>query len=262
MAVRRDKHSSELGRKTAGRSVLCAGTRTLGYCLLVVRYIPERTVDSLFAAEWIRAQPNAMIWSPSQTLGSADHIVYSASTAGWVIESKAVDRGKGGRWQAPIPRGQLLAYTRLSAPIHYLLPIPPLDLSRPWDRECAGPCCDGPCQFCPRDARSWASLEAAVATAEERLRLQPWFAHWAVVVEASVLLGLLGAFSERIDLEALGAVVNGGVAINLCHWIASKQHVQAPALREYGLDNLPGMYGAVDDPESTPLMFALPPSAA
>ncbi|MGO1200848.1 MAG: hypothetical protein ACTMKY_13220, partial [Dermabacteraceae bacterium] len=42
-------------------------------------YIPERTIDSLFAAEVVRDDPYSLIWSPTQYAGSPDHELTDAS---------------------------------------------------------------------------------------------------------------------------------------------------------------------------------------
>ena len=39
----------------------------------MLRHRPERTVDSLLAAEIVRTLPGAAIWSPSNTAGANDH---------------------------------------------------------------------------------------------------------------------------------------------------------------------------------------------
>jgi hypothetical protein len=39
----------------------------------LMRLIPERTIDSLFAYEALQALPTALLWSPSNTAGMWDH---------------------------------------------------------------------------------------------------------------------------------------------------------------------------------------------
>lgn len=161
------------------------------------RYIPERTVDSMLAAELVRNDPYALIWSPSQNDRFAvDHLVTTAGTA-VVFECKAVLTsaphsvdGGGGPWWASISAVQLEEYTRVPFPVLYVLAERPTQLSHPFHTDQCGlwPCDAGRlCRCCPRDARSWSAMNSRFWDTALRLRWQPWFPHWAWVMSAKVL---------------------------------------------------------------------------
>lgn len=160
------------------------------------RLIPERTIDSLLAAELIRHDQYALIWSPSQFDDAADHVLYGQHAQFAVFECKAVTSNRRldplATWRIQIERRQLSDYAELPYPVMYLFLARPTALERPEYRPCSiGSCSDKACVACCRDGRSWGSLAPNVQTAPLTLRLQPWFCHWAWVVTASNLLEFL-----------------------------------------------------------------------
>lgn len=171
--------------------------------------IPERTIDSLLAYELIRAVPDGIIWSPTNTRGSWDHQFATGSTL-YVFECKAIHASaqRQQNWRVPIDVIQLHDYlygpTRLD--LTYLLPCEPTDPAKPWVRTCttdpvlqaitSGGRMQHVCGACweargpvgsVRPTRRWAGLSPHVAAARPHLRLQPWFNHWAWCIKASAL---------------------------------------------------------------------------
>ncbi|WP_141564834.1 hypothetical protein [Dietzia alimentaria] len=167
--------------------------------MVAKRYIPERTVDSLFAAEVVRYDPYALIWSPSQRdPNPVDHTVHGGGGNLAVFECKAVNAENptaadgGDYWFAEIDRLQLDNYVAQSYPVLYLLLAKPIDVLRPWNRSCdVGSCGKRLCRCCARDARSWGALNPRASVAAEKTRFQPWYAHWAWVLTAKTLDTLL-----------------------------------------------------------------------
>lgn len=157
--------------------------------------VPERTIDSLFAVEVVRDDPYALIWSPTQYSNSPDHVLANSSGRVAVFECKgvqAVADPDADDWKAKIDVGQLHSHASSSHPILYLVLAKPTNIASPALRFCSKSCCATGkalwCKMCARDARSWGLLEQHVLQAETRLRLQPWFAHWAWVISATDLL--------------------------------------------------------------------------
>jgi len=195
------------------------------------RLIPERTVDSLFAAEVVRHDPYALIWSPSQYKDSFDHAYWGASTRLAIVECKAVTRmSKGGTparpgWSAPVNMAQLNQYvTSFHLPVVYLLLGEPDDARKPHVRNCTDSFCRGGyCRACCRDARSWGLLADHIPNAPDFLRIQPWFCHWAWIVPATDLQQYLqsGGVSSRftsisVANDALAQINN---SVRLCHFL-------------------------------------------
>ncbi len=200
------------------------------------RYIPERTVDSLLAAELVRYDPYALIWSPSQLDPlPVDHYAVGRSGRTIVFECKAVSSSKpsdddgGVDWWAEIDTAQLAGYVGLNFPVVYLFVPRPndYDLDRPWMRRpCGVSPCDGQmCLRCARDARSWGGLEPAVTSVGIRCRLQPWFAHWGWVITATNLQRWILAQYASVPLRANLKVKDASLAdlrdnysaVRLCH---------------------------------------------
>ncbi|WP_281873136.1 hypothetical protein [Brachybacterium paraconglomeratum] len=158
-------------------------------------YIPERTIDSLFAAEIVRYDPYALIWSPTQYRGSPDHELTNASGRVAIFECKGVQDVVdpiNNKWTALIDVPQLRQHANQAYPILYLfLAKPPHPKAPGYARACRHPCCyspgKSPCKQCARDARSWGTLEQHVLAASIRLKLQPWFSHWSWVITADDL---------------------------------------------------------------------------
>lgn len=152
----------------------------------------------MLAAELVRNDPYALIWSPSQNDRFAvDHLVATAGTT-VVFESKAVltdapDRedGGGGEWWASISVVQLEKYTQAPFEVLYVLAEGPGLLSQPFKTQSCGLApCDADhlrCRCCPRDTRSWSAMNSRFWSADLRLRWQPWFPHWTWVMSATVL---------------------------------------------------------------------------
>lgn len=191
--------------------------------LRMARYIPERTVDSLLASELIRHDPYTLIWSPSNTAGSADHLARGSSGVLAVFECKAVDRLAAGTWRSEVPQGQLDAHAARGHAVWYLFLGQPNGRDPANRRSC--PSCRGWCRACCRDSRSWSLLAPHIKRADERLKLQPWFCHWSWVISAKNLRaaiplrgpGMPSAYQLPVtdaDMEALGK------AERLCHFLA------------------------------------------
>ena len=187
------------------------------------RLIPERTVDSLLAAEVILALPEALIWSPSNTAGMWDHAVLSQFGRLIVFECKGVvsnaAREPTAPWRVPIDVPQLDAYVVSSVAITYLLVSRPGDLRVPWRRFCNDGRADGMCSACyaPQGTtpRRWAGSQLHVNKAKSHVRMQPWFNHWAWCIPATSLQKHLGGKSwisaRDQDLAAIPH------AVRLCH---------------------------------------------
>ncbi len=160
------------------------------------RLIPERTIDSLLAAELVRHDPYALIWSPSQFDDAADHVLYGERARFGVFECKAVSSNGSldpvAPWKIEIKRTQLSDYADLPYPVIYLFLARPVAPHSPEYRPCSiGSCADGTCQACCRDTRTLGSLAPHVQSSPLPLRLQPWFCHWAWVITAKDLLAQL-----------------------------------------------------------------------
>lgn len=197
----------------------------------MARYIPERTVDSLVAIEIVRQDPFALVWSPSNSRHSFDHAVQSTGAALTILETKAVDINGAGAWTAPVDVQQLNHYCRLPFPVYYVfLGQPDNEWSPSW-RKCSE--CGGDwCKTCPRDARSWSSLEPHVQRSDPRFRLQPWFGHWAWTVSAVSLAAFHtacrgGRTSWTVRAGGAGSapdVTAAPGAARLCHFLDDPTH--------------------------------------
>lgn len=195
-------------------------------------------MDSLLPIEWIRQDPNALIWSPTNSSGSPDHILYEPDARGFVIECKAVEQVHSG-WSAPIDVAQLDTYQSVPKDVYYLLVSPPDDADAPWERECDE--CGGACLACPRDGRSLGHLDRWVANSPRELRFQPWFSHWAVLITARDLKRQTGN-ARNIHLDNFTSRFPG--AQRFCHFLSrlKRGEIVAPPLASYGLDNFPSIW--------------------
>lgn len=196
---------------------------------MVVRLIPERTVDSLLAHALIHAVPAGLIWSPSNTQGQWDHAFLTARRT-LVFECKGIvsnaRRSPTYRWRVPIDAVQLNSYLHAGIDLIYLLPARPSTLDHPWIRSCTVDPDDlGRCIACqgfrddPRDARRFAGAAAQVRAAPQHLRCQPWFNHWAWCVRASALSRHLAAGKAIAPSLDASDHLLGGLpgAERLCH---------------------------------------------
>lgn len=195
---------------------------------MTARLIPDRTVDSLFAAEVALFLPSSLIWSPSNTRGQLDHQVLLPGARVLSLECKGIisntGRDPARPWRAPIDYPQLAAYLSAPLPIHYLLPAKPGHPTRPWERPCTDADYNGWCASCsnigPAVRRRWAGKDPLVKAAPIHLRFQPWFAHWCWVIPAADLDAHLNSTGNPhdvscadIDLQAIGN------ADRLCHFL-------------------------------------------
>ncbi|GAA1013358.1 hypothetical protein GCM10009551_099940 [Nocardiopsis tropica] len=203
------------------------------------RLVPERTIDSLFAYEFLVAAPTALFWSPANTQkGIWDHDILHAGQR-LLIECKGLlppSSTKSTDWQVPIDLTQLQRYVGqpLTRSLVYILPAMPSDVARPWLRDCqADPDDAGHCLACSDalaqqwgravQSRRWAGKSSAVASATYERRLQPWFSHWAWCVSALDLsqhLSWTRGSSNSISAadRSLGSIQG---ATRLCHLLAS-----------------------------------------
>lgn len=187
------------------------------------RLIPERTVDSLLAAELVLALPDALIWSPSNTAGMWDHQVISQFARLIIFECKGVVSNAAASPSAPsfapIDLPQLNNYVASGVGVTYLLASRPHDLRVPWRRPCNDGRADGMCSACYTAVgtapRRWADSMRHVRTAKTYLRLQPWFNHWAWCLPAEALQKHLGT-SVRVSLKDQDVASIAG-AVRLCH---------------------------------------------
>ncbi|MFI6212737.1 hypothetical protein ACIBCD_12135 [Nocardia brasiliensis] len=196
----------------------------------MARLIPERTVDSLFAAEVLRHDPFAMIWSPSQRARTAvDHAITLPGGRLAVFECKAVDASSDGRrWTASVDLDQLQRYVDSGVPVLYLFLVKPRNVKRPDDRQCRiGRCVTAArCLSCCTDTRSHSAHLRRVMSAPAVLRLQPWFCHWSWVVQARDLRALLpgsdAVYESRLRLDDTWLFENfsyGFGVTRLCHFL-------------------------------------------
>lgn len=199
------------------------------------RLIPERTIDSMLAAEIVRHDPYSLIWSPSQRVPNAvDHMIQGQAGRFAAFECKAVisnsSRDPEAPWTAPVDVHQLTRYLRLPVPVVYLFLAKPAVPTQPFRRACdLGQCTGYHCLACCRDARAWGALVPHIRGASAMLRLQPWFCHWAWVIPAADLYavlvsrapsGVLGP--EEIIPTEDGTIFTGDrtKATRLCHFLA------------------------------------------
>lgn len=232
----------------------------------MTRYIPERTIDSLLAIETVRHDPYSLIWSPSNTRGAVDHGVLSTGGFLTVFESKAVDRvGAQNRWTVPIPVRQLHGYAALPWPVYYVVLGRPAILRNPSSRLCEA--CNGEwCRACCRDARSWAFLTEHVRAADVRIRLQPWFCHWAWVIDAqhlralhTLLDGPATTWSFPPAGVDLAFYLSNFGGTRLCHFLSQplrQRAIQvAPGDSPIGIIEEVG-FAPNDDEDATPPLYA------
>lgn len=199
------------------------------------RLVPERTTDSLFAAEVFRHDPHALIWSPTQFRDAWDHTVSSGARLG-LFECKAVvtDRARDphAQWRAPVPLKQLhtFAFGLRTLRINYVLLGRPTRLAAPHRRtECQLGACDGGwCRACCRDARSSSFPDETVKSAPLHSRLQPWFCHWTWSTPATALAqsqglqpGATAPAKEENLVATQTALRDLPHATRLCHLLAA-----------------------------------------
>lgn len=195
------------------------------------RLIPERTVDSLLAAEVVRHDPYSLIWSPTNTTDSWDHAVQFSMRGSAIFECKAVqaeNRYSKTRWSAPIRLLQLYKYVfNCDFTVHYLVLGKPREPLKPAQRNRCRECSFAWCKACCRDSRSWAALESPLGRAWFGIRLQPWFCHWARVIPAKELATLLdldeanppnAGEEARLSLED-SRLESKGYVTRLCHFL-------------------------------------------
>ncbi len=185
--------------------------------------IPERTVDSLLAFELLHAIPTAIIWSPTNTIGSLDHALHQGGRAALLFECKGI----GDRGQVTVRGGQLSDYiTRGLGHILYVFPALPPDETEPWSVPCNCPPSRGRCLSCGPvrgvDARRSSDRDPSVATAPLARRIQPWFDHWAWCISAARLSAHLGAPSGNVNMSSDDASMQSMAgADRLCHLLTN-----------------------------------------
>jgi hypothetical protein len=228
------------------------------------RYIPERTIDSMLAIEVVRHDPYALIWSPTNTAGAIDHGVVGRGGVGagglvTVFECKAVDYD-GSRWRVPIDLPQLRGYLMQPAPVMYVLLGQPEEPAYPSYQSCEQCVTSSLCLACCRDPRSRADLESHVLGADVRLRLQPWFCHWAWVIGARGLMQVLRDQDPRPlpnrvrRLRASNAEMENRLpplgGVRLCHYL------EAHPWRRPGTQLLADWISAIEEMTSRPVPAA------
>lgn len=238
-------------------------------------FIPERTVDSLFAVDVVRHDPYVLVWSPTQYRRSPDHVLSNATGRVAIFECKGVQPVNDAvidRWTTKIDVGQLAVHAGQPHPVLYLLLAKPPKPDQPAGRYCHKPCCAigglaRGCKKCPRDPRSWALLERHVATASIPLLLQPWFAHWAWTIPAADLYAWVTAHttgaSMTFTLDDAQIDAAFPTAARLCHRLhelttsgpAQTQWTWPP---EEAADAL-SEFRSTDDDDATPVSVLLLP---
>lgn len=197
------------------------------------RLIPERTIDSLFAAEAIAHVPATLIWSPSNTANSWDHELFHGTDVG-IFEAKGVlsdaKRDPLRTWRIPIRLAQLNYFANLTVDVLYLLPVRPERPRTPWLRRCNLGACAGSAHCWCCQSQAWPARRMVgdlphIARAPLHVRLQPWACHWIWVVPARCLrrhpqLAQSGPGEPTItaDDAAIAALPN---ATRLCHWLSA-----------------------------------------
>lgn len=239
------------------------------------RLIPERTVDSLLAYELLTAFPLGLIWSPTNHRGAWDHALFGGGRRVVLFECKAVLANLSATnptvWKIPIGLSQLHDYVknRRLSNLLYVLPARPKVASKPWLRDCrSDPDVRGRCLAClnagAHATRRWAGQEPLVAGAPHRIRLQPWFVHWAWCVPAGDLWCKLGPTktgdillsADDADLEVLPG------AQRLCHLLHRQGctgFMSNGGLLDFALDSqqVGGDWPLADDDSAQPLGLLL-----
>jgi hypothetical protein len=219
------------------------------------RWVPERSVDSWFAAELALNQPISLLWSPTNYAGSVDHVVWSPGSRLAVIEAKGIElanaRDPSSSWRVPLEMQQLWDHSRQAWPVMYLMLTRPLTLGSalpgplalPWIPFCWQGSCPGLCRYCQPPASSvlrarrdpFGPPGAAAWPLTERVLVQRWFAHWAWLVSARALAAEVFRryrVTSRPSRKRNGWIPAGvgGQPIGglpLCHWLASSRDVTA-----------------------------------
>ena len=250
---------------------------------MTARLIPERTVDSMFAIEVAQFVPHAIVWSPTNTRGQVDHVVFEPGVRALSFECKGTVSDARMNplkpWKSPIDYPQLYAYIRSGLPVLYVLPVKPDNSDYPWIRYCdADPDNRGACLAChnesDRQSRRWAGTRPTVRGAAVHHRFQPWFAHWCWVIPSWNLDTYLSSIGRPAELPTadrrLGEIAG---ADRLCHFLdgvragtVDLEDVSVDAaslaanLREVALS--PDQRGAPDDREDqATLQFVFVPPA-
>lgn len=161
--------------------------------------IPERTIDSLFAFEFLSVAPTATIWSPHNNRGpgTVDHEIQT-SRRYFEVECKTIYRDDDlSPWEVKVRLAQLSDYLKAGKrQLMYLLPSRPVDDKLPWHRVCSSDpdwrgfcraCADSPLQDGALFWRRRAYREPHIRRASPEVKLQPWFNHWAWCISAADL---------------------------------------------------------------------------
>jgi hypothetical protein len=198
---------------------------------MTARLIPERTVDSMFAIEIAQFVPHAIVWSPTNTRGQIDHLVFGPGVRALTFECKGtvsdarMDPSKP--WKSPIDYRQLYEYLGSGLPVLYVLPAKPRIPASPWIRHCdADPDTRGACSAChngsDRQSRRWAGTSPTVRGAAIHHRFQPWFAHWCWVIPSRDLDAYLSSIGRPLELPTADSSLRGiAGADRLCHFLDS-----------------------------------------
>ncbi|MFN3949132.1 hypothetical protein [Microbacterium sp.] len=208
--------------------------------------IPERTIDALFAFEFLSAAPTAVLWSPNATNPGTTKGVGPTASPGNIdhevdghrrfdVECKTIYSNASGAWVNEISNRQLRAYVaNAKAPMFYLLPSKPVYPDSPWRRHCVtDPDVQGRCRACsnpskdsgPAYFRRWSGQELHYRNLPPERKLQPWFNHWSWCVRPADLVRHISPagglpWSGTTEIPALD-VAHAGIAgaVRLCHFL-------------------------------------------
>ncbi len=116
------------------------GQQQLAERFVTPRLIPERTVDSMFAIEVVQFVPRALVWSPTNTKGQVDQVVYGLGVHALSFECKGTvtdaNQDPAKPWKSPIDYPQLTVYVDTGLPVLYVVPAKPTKPDFPWIRTC------------------------------------------------------------------------------------------------------------------------------
>ena len=172
--------------------------------------IPERTIDSLFAYEFLTVAPTATIWSPhnNRGAGTVDHEIRTSHRY-FEVECKTIYRDHpAAPWTVRVRLGQLLSYMAVGKrKLIYLLPAQPTHPNHPWFVECSTDSdFDRLCRACGFPSvhdgnvhiRRMSHRDRRIRHADLEVRLQPWFNHWAWCITAADLTRHIQTTKPRI----------------------------------------------------------------